>query len=351
MIKDDFCEYIQKFGKINPPSSEYQILNIDINNSSILIYQSGIVILEKNPKIEEIINIFYNRHKLQQPEFETYIEKNYNEKTNIQNQINIPKGIWLTELQISALIEYLNANSKSIQPIRNERARFEQNDQVLIVNKNNVVYTTTGFDDYHNIISKVVKNNNPYLDFDNIIIFDEIGRWDKIGPYIVSLSQISPNNAIELQIKGVKDHSITRNKSVQDFLPIIENYVTYETKIVTPYDINSQIQNKTDYLTYLNHSNNHFISSLKLSLNKKTLLIIDSELSHLIDHTNTIKISKKYRDLPIIGISSTINHIISNKWKNNVEKQSNIKLTKDNISALFKHKEQKQLIKEFLFND
>ena len=58
MIKDDFCEYIQKFGKINPPSSEYQILNIDINNSSILIYQSGIVILEKNPKIKEIINIF-----------------------------------------------------------------------------------------------------------------------------------------------------------------------------------------------------------------------------------------------------------------------------------------------------
>ena len=84
MIKDDFCEYIQKFGKINPPSSEYQILNIDINNSSILIYKSGIVILEKNPKIEEIINIFYNRHKLQQPEFETYIEKNYNEKKSIR---------------------------------------------------------------------------------------------------------------------------------------------------------------------------------------------------------------------------------------------------------------------------
>ena len=47
---------------------------------------------------------------------------------------------------------------------------------------------------------------------------------------------------------------------------------------------------------------------------------------------------------------------LGNKYAKYIEIQQKAKadgeiLTKDNIAALFKHKEQKQLIKEFLFND
>lgn len=329
-------------------SSKYQIARFEFEGKHILIYRSGIIIFGEHNQIETIIKSFLDIQNLEIEEFEQY--QSFTETdTQPTGWDETPKGVWLTTEQTKFLVTSLEGKYQNIPIEKHEMHRFKQGDQILVVNNNGVVYTIGGFDGIHDLLRSVVEENSPYGEFQRILLFDERGRWEKLGPMCIVIVDIFLADLIDLQLAGIKDHQLSRGTDHVDNMSLIETHCTYHTLVIEPRQIN-KISERGDYTNYLSRKISEFVENTQMDPNENTLIIVDQELSPFVEtfEGKILRIGKKERDHPALGVSSTITSALIQKWSEDWYKFLGYNPEKHNIKKIRHSERIDELAKKFL---
>jgi len=329
------------------PDSPYQLGRFQNDVGWVRIYRSGIVIFSDQPSIRSIISDFLSGRDLAIPEFEQYQVAEEEPRTS-SGWEETPKGVWLTQGQRQLLYDLLVSEYDEIDAEKHESARFKQDDQLLVLNDNGVVYTIGGFDNLHQYLQEVIQQENPYQDYSRLVILDQEGKWDRLGPVCLTLVDIMTTDAMELQLAGVKDSLISRGTDHTEFIPEIEEHCSYSTLFLTPEEINTAATDRDQYQNFLSGQYQNYLNGQLLNLNEDTLVICDSSLAELIDHDHLQSLDRDHRISPALGISSTISNAMIEKWNDDWYKQLGIRINRNNITTIRSHPKKAELAKLFL---
>ncbi|MHA2502697.1 MAG: hypothetical protein ACXAE3_07500 [Candidatus Kariarchaeaceae archaeon] len=327
--------------------SKYQIARFCSEDKILVVYRSGIVIFQSHPDIEKTILTFIDRHNLQIEEMEQY-ESFTEEKSASTGWDETPRGVYLTEEQVGALVHRL-AGEKVLEGEKHESMRIVKGDQLLVFNTNRVVHTIGGFEGILELLREVIESESPYGDFQRVLIFDEKGRWDKIGPLGLAVVDIFVPDLIELQIAGIKDQRLSRGVDHVSNMGLIEPRCTYHTLVLEPEQIN-EAGSKDEYHDFLKVKIGNFIDNLILQSNPHTLIICDESLYEFVKDLegSVFKVKRKERDNPSLGVSSTITGALVQKWAEDWYKYLGYLPDKQNIEKIRNEEQVKRLAKMFL---
>lgn len=107
----------------------------------------------------------------------------------------------MKEEEAEKLISELEGKSKLLKPEKNEKFRAElKGKKIIIYNSNKVVYQKS-----KEVVKFLKKSLEKEKKYDFLIGSDEAGKGEKEGPLVVAAVKLTPEQLLDLKIKGVMD--------------------------------------------------------------------------------------------------------------------------------------------------
>lgn len=330
-LVDDLINHIHQYDPAIKESRTYQKLHVEIGHAQLIITNSNIVIFDSSSQIINILREFEQQAaiNLHIPQLTRKPEK---ESTGWPTT---PKGVWLQPPQLNRLQFLLQEQGiEKVTPEKHEQARYQKDNQLLVINTNNIVYTIGGFDGFYDLLGRAIESQLEYPTDQKLVAIDEQGRWNRIGPVVLAITHVRSSDLPELRLRGIKDSSLSRDLDYDYFLDVINELCEIETLVIEPLEINQNCTNRNEYLNYLKQRYKDWIIELSIDV---TQLIVTSQLQDVISQSSTV-IGSERDSLPL-ALSSLVGNGAIEQWKEEMWHKFGIRLDRSNIENIRHHPE------------
>ncbi len=337
-------------------NSKFIVFYGNFEDVELLIYKSGIIIykgdIRQFNKLEKIMMSYVQDNNLTTDLEFTHIKPKLGSGWR-----ELPRGIWLSNAQLKALeakLEQMNGVHKIDTEGIHELARYKLENNLIIINNNQTVFTPGGFPQYFEILNSAIKSQR--YDADLIIGICVSNIFGKVGPIFISYVAMTAEQAYELQIAGIKALKFLRKNYITDFFHlIVEDTSISKTDTIPVVEINNNYKNfKINNKKLFNKIYNVIMDGLKY---------IDEEIGIpennllLLDQTSYSQLDRKYKEpftpmslesIPIAA-ASILNAYNREQWINEINKQYNIDI--NNYQEIIQKKLVDKIIKIDLYDE
>ncbi|MCH8905893.1 MAG: hypothetical protein IH840_02300 [Candidatus Heimdallarchaeota archaeon] len=325
-------------------------------NSELQVFSSGIVVYDQNDEFDTLIDEFLGEQQLDMQEFNPFKNKSSSNESS-QNISTLPDSVYLDNIQIQQLLNQFRDDSLAVVSKRTDKRSAYQityNEEILIINNNNTVYTPTGFTNFHRILEKVIADNSANQMDSTEIAISEFGLTSRIGPAIMTLVEIRRVDLVNLQLRGIKNIKIGRKRDLAAESKMIDEFLQFsQFRSVEP----SQFQAmKGDYGQKLVIIRTDFLNivepkliELTENLQEKIIISCTDQIKNSLSASiqdNALFVNLQLNQNGICYAAASINaKNIFEQWMMKKSKDLNLKLNRQTINNLEKNPETQDLFK------